>query len=120
MSTHLIDEAAGLFERVLVIDRGQIILDAAADDVRGAATSVSGPAVAVTEFSAGRTVWDRRRVGSLESAIVAGSLDDTDRARAAGLRLQLEPLSLQQVVVHAAGANAATGAVRHTPERTSA
>jgi ABC-2 type transport system ATP-binding protein len=104
LSTHLIDEAAGLLERVLVIDRGRIVLEAAADEVRGSATSVSGPAIAVAEFTAGRTVWDRRRVGSQESAVVAGALDDTDRARARSLRLNLEPLTLQQVVMHAAGA----------------
>jgi ABC-2 type transport system ATP-binding protein len=107
LSTHLIDEAAGLMERVLVIDHGKIVLDAAADEVRGSATSVSGPAIAVAEFTAGRTVWDRRRAGSQESAVVAGALDDTDRARARTLRLHLEPLTLQQVVVHAAGSGAA-------------
>ena len=53
LSTHLIDEAAGLMERVLVIDHGKIVLDAAADEVRGSATSVSGPAIAVAEFTAG-------------------------------------------------------------------
>jgi ABC-2 type transport system ATP-binding protein len=102
LSTHLIDEAAGLLERVLVIDRGKVILDAAADDVRGSATSVSGPAIAVADFAAGRTVVDRRRIGSQESAVVAGPLDDTDRARASALHLHLEPLTLQQAVVHAA------------------
>jgi len=120
LSTHLIDEAAGLLERVLVIDRGTIILDAAADDVRGAATSVSGTVIAVQEFTAGRTVWDRRRVGSQESAVVAGALDDTDRARATALHLHLEPLSLQQVVVHTASATAVSQPGMHTPERTSA
>jgi ABC-2 type transport system ATP-binding protein len=102
LSTHMIDEAAGLLERVVVIDRGRVILDAAADEVRGSATSVSGPAIAVAEFTAGRTVWDRRRIGSQESAVVAGALDDTDRARARALRLHLESLTLQQAVVHAA------------------
>ena len=102
LSTHMIDEAAGLLERVVVIDRGRVILDAAADEVRGSATSVSGPAIAVAEFTAGRTVWDRRRIGSQESAVVAGALDDTDRARARALRLHLDPLTLQQAVVHAA------------------
>jgi ABC-2 type transport system ATP-binding protein len=118
LSTHLIDEAAGLMERVLVIDHGAIVLDAAADDVRGSATSVSGPAMAVAEFTAGRTVWHRRRLGSQETAVVAGALDDTDRDRARSLRLHLEPLTLQQIVVHAAGDAAAD-----TPdarERTSA
>jgi ABC-2 type transport system ATP-binding protein len=120
LSTHLIDEAAGLFERVLVIDRGAIILNAAADDVRGAATSVSGPAIAVAEFTAGRSVWDRRRIGSQESAVVAGALDDSDRTRAAALRLHLEPLSLQQVVVHAAGLSPASQPDTDLRERTSA
>ena len=73
LSTHLIDEAAGLLERVVVIDRGRIVLNTAADDLRGAATSVSGPAIAVAEFTAGRAVWDRRRIASQESAVVAGT-----------------------------------------------
>ena len=102
LSTHLIDEAAGLLERIVVIDSGRVVLDAAADEVRGSATSVSGPAIAVAEFAAGRTVWDRRRIGSRESAVVAGVLDDTDRARARALRLHLEPLTLQQAVIHVA------------------
>jgi ABC-2 type transport system ATP-binding protein len=35
LSTHLIDEAAGLLERVVVIDRGRVVLDADAGDLRG-------------------------------------------------------------------------------------
>jgi ABC-2 type transport system ATP-binding protein len=104
LSTHLIDEASGLFERVVVIDRGRIVLNTEADDLRGAATSVTGPAIAVAEFTAGRPVWNRRRIASQESAVVAGTLDETDRARANALHLRLEPLTLQELVVHAAGA----------------
>jgi ABC-2 type transport system ATP-binding protein len=115
LSTHLIDEAAGLMERVMVIDRGRIVLNAAADDLRGAAASVSGPAIAVADFTAGRLVWDRRRIASQESAVVAGALDETDRTRAAALHLHLEPLTLQQLVVRAAGQ-----IDTHAPERTSA
>jgi ABC-2 type transport system ATP-binding protein len=101
LSTHLVDEAAGLLERVIVLESGRIVLDAAADEIRGAATSVSGAAIAVAEFTAGRTVWNRRRIASQETAVVAGALDDTDRARAVALRLHLEPLTMQQVVVQA-------------------
>jgi ABC-2 type transport system ATP-binding protein len=103
ISTHLVDEAAGLLERVVVLDRGRVALDAAADDVRGSAISVSGPPIAVAEFTAGRMMLDRRRIAGQESAIVTGPLDDTDRARAQALRLHLEPLTLQQVIVHVAG-----------------
>jgi ABC-2 type transport system ATP-binding protein len=103
LSTHLIDEVAGLLERVLVIDRGRVVLDAATDDLRGAATTVSGPVLAVDEFTSGHEVWDRRQIASQASVVMVGPLDDTDRAQARSLRLDLQPVTLQQLVVHAAG-----------------
>lgn len=53
LSTHLVDEASALFDNVVVIDRGRVALDAAADDLRGMVTTVSGPALAVNAFSEG-------------------------------------------------------------------
>jgi ABC-2 type transport system ATP-binding protein len=76
---------------------------------------VSGPAIAVAEFTAGRTVWNRRRIAGQESAVVAGPLDDADRARAAALRLGLEPLTMQQVVVRAASNPEAPARERTSP-----
>jgi ABC-2 type transport system ATP-binding protein len=102
LSTHLIDEAADLLERVVMIDHGRIVLDAVADDVRGAATTVSGPTASVEAFVAGRSIWDRRRIASQESVVIGEPLDAGDKARARELRLELQPLSLQQVMVHAA------------------
>ena len=102
LSTHLIDEAAGLLERVVVLDRGRVVLTADPDDLRGAATTVTGPVLAVEEFAAGRAVWDRRRVAARESVVVTGDLDEADRLRAASLHLDLTPLTLQQLVVQAA------------------
>lgn len=103
LSTHLIDEAANLLEQVVIIDHGRIVLDAAADDVRGSATTVSGRIDAVEEFVAGRRTWDRRRIASHETVVIAGMLDDGDWARARELHLDVESLSMQQVMIHAAG-----------------
>jgi ABC-2 type transport system ATP-binding protein len=101
LSTHLIDEAAALFENVVVIDRGRVVLEAAADGLRGVASTVSGPVLAVDEFTAGRPVWSRRRLGSQASVVTVGQLDEAARARAQALGLDLVPLTLQQLVVHA-------------------
>jgi len=103
ISTHLIDEAADLLERVLVIDRGRLVLDEAADDLRGAATTVSGTVDAVEKFAAGRAAWARRTIGSQASMVVSGVLDDDDRALARLLHVSLTPLSLQQLVAHVPG-----------------
>jgi ABC-2 type transport system ATP-binding protein len=103
LSTHLIDEAAALFEGVVVIDRGKVVLDAAADGLRGVASTVSGPTLAVDAFVADRPVWERRRLGSQSSVVMVGTLTDSDRQKARSLGLDLVPLSLQQLVVRAAG-----------------
>ena len=109
LSTHLIDEAAGLFENVVVIDRGRVVLDTAADGLRGMATTVSGPVLAVNSFTEGRPVWERRGLGSQASVVIVGQISPEDRERARSLGLDLTPLSLQQLVVHASGRPADAG-----------
>ena len=106
LSTHLIDEAADLLEHVVMLDCGRVVLDAPADDVRGTAMTVSGPASAVEEFMAGRPVWHRQRLGARATVTIAGPLDFAAQARARALHLSLEPLSLQQLLVHASGISA--------------
>jgi ABC-2 type transport system ATP-binding protein len=99
LSTHLVDEAANLLERVVVIERGRISIDADIDDVRGSAVTIAGPVAAVEAFTAGRRTWDRRYVGALASVTVAGPLGRAERAEATALQLDATPLSLQQLLV---------------------
>ena len=106
VSTHLIDEVADLLEHVVMLDHGRVVLDAPADDVRGTGMTVNGPATAVEEFVAGRTVLRRQRLGSRASVTIADPLDLAAHDQARALRLSLEPLSLQQLLIHAAGAPA--------------
>jgi ABC-2 type transport system ATP-binding protein len=116
LSTHLIDEAAALFENVIVIDRGRIVLDTGADGLRGMVTAVSGPVLAVDSFTQGRPVWERRGLGSQASAVMVGQVSGEDRERARSLGLDLTPLSLQQLVVRASGWASGAGSLT---ERTS-
>ena len=106
LSTHLIDEVADLLEHVVMLDRGRVVLDRPADDVRGTAMTVSGPATAVGEFVAGRAIWHRQRLGSRASVTVPGPLDFAAQARARALHLSVEHLSLQQLLLHASGISA--------------
>lgn len=106
LSTHLIDEAAGLMERVVLIDRGRVVLDAPADEVRGGATAVTGSSSNVDRFVADRAVWDRRLLGAQQSVVMPGPLDEVDCARAQQMHLHLKALSLQEMVVYAAGETA--------------
>ncbi len=98
LSTHLIDEVSNLLEHVLVIDDGRLIIDRGADELRGAATDVTGSRAAVDAFIAGRTVLHRTAIGGLATATVS-ELDDAGRAAAVAAGLELGTVSLQTLIV---------------------
>lgn len=99
LSSHLIDEVSNLIERVLVIDRGRILMDEATDAVRDRAATVVGDSAAVDAFVAGRDVLHRESLGRVASVTVLGALSDADRARLDEMGLDVAPVSLQQLIV---------------------
>lgn len=99
LSSHLIDEVANLIERVVLIDRGTVLLDEETDAVRDRATTVVGDADAVDVFVAGREVLHRERLGRVASVTVFGALTTADRSTLRDAGLETSPVSLQQLVV---------------------
>jgi ABC-2 type transport system ATP-binding protein len=69
--------------------------------------TVSGPVAAVETFTGPRTVVHQVRMGPVARATVGGSVDAADRAAAAELGLELEPVTLQQLVVRLTGGTSA-------------
>jgi ABC-2 type transport system ATP-binding protein len=100
LSTHLIDEVSRLLEHVLVIDKGEIIINEEAETLRGKATTVVGLAANVEAFIMGRKVISREPFGGMSSVTIMGELDEHDRKLVAELGLELSPVSLQQMIVH--------------------
>lgn len=109
LSSHLIDEVSNLIERVLVIDRGRIIMDEETDAVRDRAASIVGDSAAVEAFTRGREVIHRESLGRVSSVTVVGPLTAADREQLATAGLEVGPVSLQQLIVrttqHAGGAS---------------
>jgi ABC-2 type transport system ATP-binding protein len=99
LSTHLIDEVSDLIERVLLLDRGRLVLDEDADVLRGQFMAATGPELSVDGFAAGRTEMHRERLGGLVRATIRGTFGSRDRSLAQALGVEIEPLSLQQFVV---------------------
>ena len=99
LSTHLIDEAADLLERVLVIDEGRLVIDAEADALRASATTLTGSALAIDDIARGHEVLNREQLGGTAAVTIAG-LSEGDLARATAAGLERSPVSLQQLVVH--------------------
>ena len=110
LSSHLIDEVSNLIERVLVIDRGRIVMDEETDAVRNRAANIVGDASAVDAFVAGRQVIHRENLGNVASVTVLGALTLADRERLAAAGLEVAPVSLQQLIVRTTQHTAETSA----------
>ena len=100
LSTHLIEEIERLFEGVLVLREGRVLLNEDAETLRTSGVSVTGPDDRVAQFVAGRTVLDRRHLGRTTQATVHGGLDAAAERRARELDLELGPVPLQDLFVH--------------------
>ena len=99
LSSHLIDEVSNLIERVLVIDRGRIVMNEDTDAVRDRAATIVGDTAAVDAFVTGREVIHRESLGRVSSVTVLGALTADDRRRLAEAGLDVAPVSLQQLIV---------------------
>ncbi len=100
LSTHLIDEVSRLLEHVIVIDRGNLILNEDTDVLRGRAFTVIGSAHNVQKFIRAREIIHQEGFGGLMSATVMDELSEKDRKEGEALGLEFSPVSLQQLVVH--------------------
>ncbi|WNQ11086.1 ABC transporter ATP-binding protein [Paenibacillus aurantius] len=99
LSTHLIDEVSPLLEHVLVIRDGRLIVDEDADNLRGRAVTVMGPAAGVEAFATGKEVMDRQAFGGMLTMTVMAPGGEAVRRQAKELGLELSPVSLQQLIV---------------------
>jgi len=100
LSTHLIEEVSSLFEEVLILDEGRLVLHDDAESLRASGSAVTGDAEQVDRFVDGMRVLGEKRLGRTKSAMVYGELDADRRAQAHAAGLDLGPLALQDLFVH--------------------
>jgi ABC-2 type transport system ATP-binding protein len=100
LSSHLVEESERLFEHVVVVDRGRVLLAEPADDMRARGTSLTGSAAAVDRLAAGHRVLHRQELGPTVMVTVEGSLTEREEAEAADSGVQAGAVPLQDLFVH--------------------
>ncbi|WP_141502608.1 ATP-binding cassette domain-containing protein [Paenibacillus luteus] len=100
LSTHLIEEVGTLFEEVLILDQGRLILHEETETLRARGAAITGPIESVDGFVQGLTVLGEQKLGKTKSVTVYGELTDEIRKRAHAEGLELGPVSLQDLFVH--------------------
>ncbi len=93
ISTHLIEEIAGIIDRVLIIKSGELILNDDVQNVIALGCTVSGPSAAVDEFIQGKKALGCDTLGGLKSAYLLGRYDHVPGG------LELSKLDLQKLFI---------------------
>lgn len=103
ISTHIIEEAADIFEEVIFIDKGKMLLKENTQDLIDKFVHVSGKEEAVDEVINGRTVYHVEKMGRSKGASIILNPGEVLSNTA---DLTVQPMSLQQVFVAMCGKEA--------------
>ncbi len=96
ISTHLIEETAGIIERAVVIKRGELLFDKDVEEVRSMGYSVSGKSADVDSFANGKELMGEDVIGGLKTVYIKGRLGEAELPEG----LTAEPMNLQNIFIH--------------------
>lgn len=100
ISTHLIEEVASLFEEVVIIDRGRLLLQDDAEALRSRGTTLVGPADRLDPILDQATVLASRQLGPTKAVTVYGGNVAELRSYADTAGIEVAPAGLQDLFVH--------------------
>lgn len=100
LSTHLIEEVSSLFEEVLIIDHGRLVVHDETESLRSKGASITGPADDVDAVTAGMTVLGEKQLGRTKQRTVLGPLTAATEQDVRRAGLDLGPVALQDLFVH--------------------
>lgn len=100
VSTHIIDEAADVFEEIIIVNNKTIMLKENTAELLERAVHVSGKAEAVDEVIRGKRSYHEELIGRSKGATV---LLERGQSISANADLTIQPMTLQQVFVALCG-----------------
>lgn len=94
-STHLIDEVSLLFEEVIILQEGSLVLKKEAEVLRNNTCAVSGTVEQVEQFIKDKKVIQKQQLVGMMTAYIFGNRQD---ARSAGL--SVEGVPIQELMIY--------------------
>ncbi|MFT8321834.1 MAG: ABC transporter ATP-binding protein [Bacillus sp. (in: firmicutes)] len=100
LSTHLVSEMDYLFEEVIILHKGKILMKAPIDQLLERGSSITGGTNAVEEFVKNRNQLNTQQLGGTKSVMVYGEITEEDRRIAEQNELEIGPVSLQDLFIY--------------------
>ena len=102
VSTHILDEAASVFEKVVILDDGNIIEQGNTDELVAQFRYVSGKDQQVDEAVAGMKVLMEEKAGRSKAVVIRSSEENLSKLEQ-NPNVEISPLNLQKVFVALTG-----------------
>ncbi|MGN7941690.1 ABC transporter ATP-binding protein [Virgibacillus sp. 6R] len=100
LSTHLVSEMEHLFDEVLFLNKGELILHEDYETVVTKGTSITGAAETVDAFVQAKKQLNTKQLGNTKSVMIYGEISEAERKAAQANGLELGPISLQDLFIH--------------------
>lgn len=100
LSTHLVSEMDYLFDEVIILHKGSIVLQEDFESLVTKGSSITGAAEVVDEFVHPMKQLNSQQLGNTKSVMVYGELSEHDRKVARQRGLEIGPISLQDLFIH--------------------
>ncbi|EGA90570.1 ABC transporter related protein [Planococcus donghaensis MPA1U2] len=100
LSTHLVSEMDYLFDHVVIIHEGRLLLDNDYESISAQGVSITGAANQVDDFVSGMKLLNEQKLGGTKSVMTYGALSEEDRLTAQDQGLEVGPVSLQDLFIH--------------------
>lgn len=103
VSTHIIEEAANVFEEVIIIKDGRLLMKENTEELVASFAHISGKAEDVDAATAGLECYRAEKIGRSKAICVRTKPGDSIRKYTEGYDLDVEPMNLQKVFVALCG-----------------
>lgn len=100
LSTHLVSEMDFLFDEVVIISQGRILLQQPYDELLERGMTIIGHKHAIDAFVAGKEVLNVEQLGDTKSVTIHGALSDEERQHAMALGFNIEAVSLHDLFIY--------------------
>lgn len=100
ISTHLVSEMDFLFEEILILDKGKMILQDDYESLLTKGASITGVGKDVDDFVQDMKVLNVQQLGPIKSAMVFGEVNANKQKTAQLKELEIGPISLQDLFIH--------------------
>lgn len=100
LSTHLVSEMDYLFDEVLIIDKGDLVLHKNYEDLVSSGFSITGDSNSVDTFVKGMQKLNEKELGNTKSVMVYGDLSEEMRLEGQRIGLEIGQVSLQDLFIY--------------------